>query len=99
MVLLRLGSGGPILGDNLLLMAIASVVLGGTNIMGVGSITTVSEVRPHIRHRAVKQRGGVDDGGLGGEVRELRRAAGRRAGPCGPARPVAGLLHGPATAG
>ena len=34
MVVLRLGSGGPILGDNLLLMAIASVVLGGTNIMG-----------------------------------------------------------------
>jgi len=33
-VVLRLGSGGPILGDNLLLMAIASVVLGGTNIMG-----------------------------------------------------------------
>jgi ribose/xylose/arabinose/galactoside ABC-type transport system permease subunit len=34
MVVVRLGSGGPILGDNLLLMAIASVVLGGTNIMG-----------------------------------------------------------------
>jgi ribose/xylose/arabinose/galactoside ABC-type transport system permease subunit len=33
-VVFRLGSGGPILGDNLLLMAIASVVLGGTNIMG-----------------------------------------------------------------
>src|SRR4051812_2412809 len=45
------------------------------------------------------QRSGVDDGGLGGAVRELRRAAGRRAGPCGPARPAAGLLHGPAAAG
>ena len=33
-VVLRLGSGGPILGDNLLLMAIAAVVLGGTSIMG-----------------------------------------------------------------
>jgi ribose/xylose/arabinose/galactoside ABC-type transport system permease subunit len=33
-VVLRLGSGGPILGDNILLMAIASVVLGGTNILG-----------------------------------------------------------------
>lgn len=33
-VVFRLGSGGPILGDNLLLMAIAAVVLGGTNIMG-----------------------------------------------------------------
>jgi ribose/xylose/arabinose/galactoside ABC-type transport system permease subunit len=33
-VVLRLGSGGPILGDNLLLMAIASVVLGGTSILG-----------------------------------------------------------------
>src|SRR3954447_24438999 len=60
--------------------------------------TTVSEALPHIRHRAVKQRSGVDDGGLGGAVRELRRAAGRRAGPRGPARPAAGLLHGPAAA-
>jgi ribose transport system permease protein len=34
LVVFRLGSGGPILGDNLLLMAIAAVVLGGTNIMG-----------------------------------------------------------------
>lgn len=33
-VVLRLGSGGPILGDNLLLMAIATVVLGGTNVFG-----------------------------------------------------------------
>jgi ribose/xylose/arabinose/galactoside ABC-type transport system permease subunit len=33
-IVLRLGSGGPILGDNLLLMAIASVVLGGTNVFG-----------------------------------------------------------------
>jgi ribose transport system permease protein len=33
-VVLRLGSGGPILGDNLLLMAIAAVVLGGTNVFG-----------------------------------------------------------------
>jgi ribose/xylose/arabinose/galactoside ABC-type transport system permease subunit len=33
-VVFRLGSGGPILGDNLLLMAIAAVVLSGTNIMG-----------------------------------------------------------------
>lgn len=33
-VVFRLGSGGPILGDNLLLMAIAAVVIGGTNIMG-----------------------------------------------------------------
>lgn len=33
-VVLRLGSGGPILGDNLLLMAIASVVLGGTSVFG-----------------------------------------------------------------
>jgi len=33
-VVFRLGSGGPILGDNLLLMAIAAVVLGGTNILG-----------------------------------------------------------------
>ena len=31
---LRLGSGGPILGDNLLLMAIAAVVLGGTSVFG-----------------------------------------------------------------
>jgi len=34
LVVFRLGSGGPILGDNLLLMAIAAVVLGGTNILG-----------------------------------------------------------------
>ncbi|WP_194273781.1 MULTISPECIES: ABC transporter permease [Rhizobium] len=33
-VVLRLGSGGPVLGDNVLLMAIAAVVLGGTSIMG-----------------------------------------------------------------
>ena len=33
-VVLRLGSGGPILGDNLLLMAIAAVVLGGTSLFG-----------------------------------------------------------------
>jgi ribose/xylose/arabinose/galactoside ABC-type transport system permease subunit len=33
-VVLRLGSGGPILGDNLLLMAIAAVVLGGTSVFG-----------------------------------------------------------------
>jgi ribose/xylose/arabinose/galactoside ABC-type transport system permease subunit len=33
-IVLRLGSGGPVLGDNLLLMAIAAVVLGGTSIMG-----------------------------------------------------------------
>ena len=33
-IVLRLGSGGPILGDNLLLMAIASVVLGGTSVFG-----------------------------------------------------------------
>ena len=33
-VLLRLGSGGPVLGDNVLLMAIAAAVLGGTSIIG-----------------------------------------------------------------
>ncbi len=33
-VVLRLGSGGPVLGDNTLLMAIAAVVLGGTAITG-----------------------------------------------------------------
>ncbi|MTE01946.1 hypothetical protein GIY56_16775, partial [Paracoccus sp. YIM 132242] len=33
-VVLRLGSGGPVLGDNTLLMAIAAVVLGGTSITG-----------------------------------------------------------------
>lgn len=33
-VVLRLGSGGPVLGDNVLLMAIAAVVLGGTSITG-----------------------------------------------------------------
>jgi ribose/xylose/arabinose/galactoside ABC-type transport system permease subunit len=33
-IVLRLGSGGPILGDNLLLMVIASVVLGGTSVFG-----------------------------------------------------------------
>jgi ribose transport system permease protein len=33
-VVFRLGSGGPVLGDNVLLMAIAAVVLGGTSIMG-----------------------------------------------------------------
>jgi ribose transport system permease protein len=33
-VVLRLGSGGPVLGDNLLLMAIAAVVLGGNSIVG-----------------------------------------------------------------
>ena len=33
-VVLRLGSGGPVLGDNVLLMAIAAVVLGGTSIAG-----------------------------------------------------------------
>jgi ribose/xylose/arabinose/galactoside ABC-type transport system permease subunit len=33
-VVLRLGSGGPILGDNILLMAIAAVVLGGTSVFG-----------------------------------------------------------------
>lgn len=33
-VVFRLGSGGPVLGDNTLLMAIAAVVLGGTSIMG-----------------------------------------------------------------
>jgi ribose transport system permease protein len=33
-VVLRLGSGGPALGDNLLLMAIAAVVFGGTNVFG-----------------------------------------------------------------
>ena len=47
----------------------------------------------------MKRRSGVDDGGLGGAVRGLRRAAGRRAGPRRPARPAAGLLHGPAAAG
>lgn len=33
-VVLRLGSAGPTLGDNLLLMAIAAVVFGGTNVFG-----------------------------------------------------------------
>lgn len=33
-IVLRLGSGGPILGDNVLLMAIAAVVLGGTSVFG-----------------------------------------------------------------
>ena len=33
-VVLRLGSGGPVLGDNVLLMAIAAAVLGGTSIIG-----------------------------------------------------------------
>ncbi|MBZ9772409.1 ABC transporter permease [Mesorhizobium sp. CO1-1-8] len=33
-VVLRLGSGGPVVGDNLLLMACAAVVLGGTSILG-----------------------------------------------------------------
>jgi ribose/xylose/arabinose/galactoside ABC-type transport system permease subunit len=33
-IVLRLGSGAPILGDNLLLMVIASVVLGGTSVFG-----------------------------------------------------------------
>ncbi len=33
-IVLRLGSGGPILGDNILLMAIAAVVLGGTSVFG-----------------------------------------------------------------
>lgn len=33
-VVLRLGSGGPVLGDNVLLMAIAAVVLGGNSIVG-----------------------------------------------------------------
>ncbi len=33
-VVLRLGSGGPVLGDNVLLMAIAAAVLGGTSILG-----------------------------------------------------------------
>src|SRR4051794_16261789 len=43
--------------------------------------------------------GGVDDGGLGGAVRGLRRAAGRRAGSRGPARSAALLHHRPAAAG
>src|SRR3954454_11483965 len=62
------------------------------------SNTTVSEARPHIRPRAAMQRGEVDDGGLGGEVRRLRRAAGRRAGPRRPARAAAGLHDRPAAA-
>ncbi len=33
-VVLRLGSGGPIVGDNLLLTTIAAIVLGGTSIQG-----------------------------------------------------------------
>jgi len=33
-VVFRLGSGGPVLGENVLLMAIAAVVLGGTSITG-----------------------------------------------------------------
>ena len=33
-VVLRLGTGGPVLGDNVLLMAIAAVVLGGNSIVG-----------------------------------------------------------------
>jgi ribose transport system permease protein len=33
-VVLRLGSAGPALGDNILLMAIAAVVFGGTNVFG-----------------------------------------------------------------
>ena len=33
-VILRLGSGGPVVGDNVLLMAIAAAVLGGTSIIG-----------------------------------------------------------------
>jgi ribose/xylose/arabinose/galactoside ABC-type transport system permease subunit len=38
-VLLRLGSGGPALGDNVLLMAIAAVVFGGTKVFGAdGSV-------------------------------------------------------------
>src|SRR3954452_16092462 len=48
--------------------------------------TTVSETRPHIRHRVTMQRSGVGDGGLGGAVRGLRRAAGGRARPPGAGR-------------
>src|SRR4051794_29171965 len=59
-------------------------------ISGTMVSTTVSEARPHVRPRAAMQRGEVDDGGLGGEVRRLRRAAGRRAGPRRPARAAAG---------
>src|SRR4051794_41979023 len=72
---------------------IASLALNGKRRWRALPITTVSEARPHIRHHAVTQRGGVDDGGLGGEVRRVRRAAGRRARPRGPARAAAGL-HG-----
>lgn len=40
LIVMRLGSGGPAVGDNLLLMAIAAVVLGGSSIMGGdGSVT------------------------------------------------------------
>src|SRR4051794_3184243 len=53
--------------------------------------TTVSEDRPHIRHRAVMRHGEVGDGGLGREVRRLRRAVGRHARPRRPARAAAGL--------
>src|SRR5436853_5990714 len=44
------------------------------------------------------QRSGVGDGGLGGEVRRLRRAAGRRARPRRPARAAACLHDRPAAA-
>jgi ribose/xylose/arabinose/galactoside ABC-type transport system permease subunit len=39
-IVFRLGSGGPVVGDNLLLTAIAAVVLGGTSIMGGEGGTT-----------------------------------------------------------
>jgi ribose transport system permease protein len=39
-IVFRLGSGGPVVGDNLLLMAIAAVVLGGTSTMGGEGGTT-----------------------------------------------------------
>src|SRR3954452_14474257 len=52
--------------------------------------TTVSEARPHIRHRAVMRHSEVGDGGLGREVRRLRRAVGPHAPPRRPARAAAG---------
>src|SRR5947199_319697 len=55
--------------------------------------TTVSEARPHIRHRAVMRHSEVGDGGPGREVRRPRRAVGRHAGPRRPARAAAGLRH------
>lgn len=61
MIVFRLGSGGPVIADNLLLMSIAAVVLGGTGIYGGSGSTAQTAIGAGII--AVLTRG-LDNMGL-----------------------------------